>query len=120
MLPWDFAREGFAVSTFYLLPSRPLLGERFAACLTEFFPGLKWDGRYWSALADTLAAVAADQPDVFVVYRDDLPDGEDAATALADGFGAAAGDEVIEIVPGEPPTLSARRWHLGDDCRRCA
>jgi hypothetical protein len=112
ILPW----EESAVSTFYLLPSRPLLGERFAAYLQNFFPGLDWGSPRWPELADALAAVAAGQPDVYVVYREELPEGEDAAAALADGFGAAAGDEVIEIVPGAlPAALTAKRWRLGAD-----
>ena len=104
------------MSTFYLLPSRPSLGERFAGYLKTLFPGLDWGSQRWSELADALAAVAGSQPDVYVVYREELPEGEDAATALRDGFGALAGDEVVEIVPGEQTSaLTARRWRVGGD-----
>jgi hypothetical protein len=84
------------VSTFYLLPSRAELGGRFAAYLNEQFPGLEWPASSWAGLAETLAAVAAERPEVYAVFRDDLPDGEDLARALADGFGAGRGDVVID------------------------
>jgi hypothetical protein len=97
------------VSTFYLLPSRPFVGERFAEHLKTLFPGLEWGSSSWADLADTLCA-AAGRPDVYVVFRDDLPDNEDPARGLADGFGAERGDEVIEVGPGtRPGDLTARR-----------
>jgi len=40
------------MSTFYLLPPRPLLGESFAGYLQTLFPGLTWDRADWSKLAD--------------------------------------------------------------------
>jgi hypothetical protein len=64
-------------------------------------------------LAETLGQAAAGQADVFVVHREDLPQEDDLAQALADGFGAEAGDEIIEILPvGEPGQVTARRWRL--------
>ena len=102
------------MSRFYLLPSRPLLGERFAGYLKDVFPGLDWPSHGWADLADSLGAVAAGRPDVFVVYREEIPEGEDPATALTDGFGAVAGDEVVEVLPGaRAGELSTRRWRLG-------
>jgi hypothetical protein len=101
------------MSTFYVLPPRPLLGRRFAAFLTTWFPGLDWQGSAWPDLAETLGAAAGSHPDVYVVYREDLPEGTDPARALAEGFGAEAGDEVIEILPGGGPAdVTARRWRL--------
>lgn len=99
------------MSTFYLLPSRPQLGEYFAAYLRMWFPGIDWQSRAWPHLAETLGGMAGDQPDVYVIYREDLPEGEEPAQALLDGFGAEAGDEVVEIVP-EAERLTARRWRL--------
>ena len=101
------------MSTFFLLPPRPELGQRFAAFLNSWFPGLDWHGVGWTDLAETLAATAASHPDVFVVYREDLPEGEDTARALVDGFGAEEGDVVVEIVPGTGAVgTAARRWQL--------
>jgi hypothetical protein len=101
------------VSTFYLLPPRPYLGECFARYLQELFPGLTWDRAVWSNLAEGLAAAATYHTDVYVVYREELPDGEDPAHALADGFGAEPGDEVIEMRRAERAgTWAVQRWHI--------
>jgi hypothetical protein len=102
-----------AMSTFYLLPPRPLLGDRFADFLQTLFPGLDWDCDMRANLADALGEAACSRPGVFVVYREDLPDGEMPARALADGFGAESGDEVIEVRPGlSPREMTARRWRV--------
>lgn len=102
------------MATFYLLPPRPVLGERFARYLRTFFPGLEWTAPTWPNLADTLGTAAAQHPDVYVVYGEELAQGDDPAQALVEGFGAEAGDEVIEIRPGvKPGELTTRRWRLG-------
>ena len=103
------------MSTFYLLPPRPYLGERFAHYLQSLFPGLTWDSAAWGNLADGLAAAATCHADVYVVYREELPDGEDPARALADGFGAEPGDEVIELrAASRPGELAVRHWRVGE------
>jgi hypothetical protein len=100
------------MSTFYLLPPRPVLGERLAGFLQGILPGLDWDTPTRAHLAEAVMAAAV-HPDVFVVYREDLPPGESPARALADGFGAETGDEVIEVRPGpKPDELTVRRWRL--------
>jgi hypothetical protein len=102
------------MATFYLLPPRPYLGERFASFLQGIFPGLRWDRSVWANLTDGLAAAATYHPGVYVVYREELPEGEDPEQALADGFGAEPGDEVIELrLAGRPGELTVRRWQLG-------
>jgi hypothetical protein len=101
------------VSVFYLLPPRPYLGRRFADYLQKLFPGLTFDSALWANLADGLTAAATCHKDVYVVYREELPEGEDPARALADGFGAEPGDEVIELRAADRPgELSVRRWRL--------
>ena len=40
------------MSTFYVLPPRPVLGERFAGYLKTLFPGLDWNQAAWTELAD--------------------------------------------------------------------
>ena len=102
------------MSTFYLLPPRPVVGERFAGYLRALFPGLDWASDSWAELAEALGAAAAGRPDVYVIHREDLPANEDPARALAEGFGADLGDEVIEVRSGtKPGELTARRWLLG-------
>jgi hypothetical protein len=99
------------MAVFYLLPPRPFLGERFAGFLQSYFPGLDWDAALRSQLADVFGAAVVGRPDVYVVYREDLPPGEIPARALVDGFGAEAGDEVVEVRPGHRPgEVVTRRW----------
>jgi hypothetical protein len=101
------------MSTFYLLPPRALLGARFSDFFKTMFPGLEWSRSAWADIVETLSAMASRHPDVYVIHRDDLPEGEEPAQALANGFGAEVGDEVIEVSAGaEPGALSARRWQL--------
>ncbi|MBY0521868.1 MAG: hypothetical protein K2R98_00630 [Gemmataceae bacterium] len=101
------------MSTFYVLPPRPVIGERFAAYLAAVFPGRNFGRRSWSELAEALAAAIADHDDVYVVYHEDLPSGESATDALRDGFGAEPGDEVIEVRAGpRQGELTTQRWLL--------
>ncbi len=103
------------MSTFYLLPPRPLVGERFAAYLGGLFPGLSWDAARWGDLADTLTAAAVGQADVYVIHREELADGANPLIALRDDFGAETGDEVIEVRAGaKPGEVTARRWRVGE------
>jgi hypothetical protein len=46
-----------------------------------------------------------------VVYREDLPEGEEPERALTDGFGAEAGDDVFEVSAG-PAGMTARHWQV--------
>lgn len=103
------------MSTFYVLPPRRILGARFAGYLGGIFPGLRWTTTAWNHLADTLTTtVIANQSDVYVVHREELPEGEDTAQALAIGFGAEPGDEVVEVRPGTRlGEMIVRRWRMG-------
>jgi hypothetical protein len=99
------------MAVFYLLPPRPFLGDRFAAFLQAFFPGLAWDSEARLRLADVYAAALADRPDVFIIYREDLPAGESLDRALVEGCGAEPGDEVVEVRPaGQPGEVTTLRW----------
>ncbi len=100
------------MSTFYLLPPRPLLADRFAAYLRLLFPGLDWEDRR-PALTGALEAAVGEHADVYVVYREDLPDEQPLPQALADAFGAEPGDEVVEVhATGRPGEVSTRRWRM--------
>ena len=101
------------MATFYLLPSRPVVGERFATVLRAWLPGLHCTAAAWPELAEGLGSLLNRQTDSYVVFRDDLPFEEDPARALIDGFGAEDGDEVVEVNPGgRPEEVVARRWHV--------
>jgi hypothetical protein len=108
------------MATFYLLPPRPLLGERLAAFLQALLPGLDWDSGTRGNLAEAVlgacvgpGAGSAAHLDVHVVYREDIPAGETPARALADGYGAEPGDEVVEVRPGaRAGEFASRRWRV--------
>ena len=67
------------MSVFYLLPPRPYLGECIAHSLQPLFPGLRWDDTVWTHLVETLTATAARQSGIYVVHREELPEGEETA-----------------------------------------
>lgn len=101
------------MSIFYLLPPRSILGDRLAAFLQPLLPGLDWDSGMRLNLAEMVAAAAGAHEDVYIVHREELPAGEPMPQALAHGFGAESGDEVIEIRLGaRSEELSSRRWRL--------
>ncbi len=102
------------MSTFYLLPPRSVVADHLADSMQRWLPGLDLTvaDRAW-----LLAALYAGLPekDVFLVHREDLPAGERAEQALIDGYGAGAGDEVIEVRPtARPGEFTSRRWRVGE------
>jgi hypothetical protein len=104
------------MSTFYVLPSRHELGKQFAEALALVFPGLNWPSSTWSDLAETLATTTGGHIDVFVVFRDDLPDGLSAAAGLSEACGAEAGDDVVEVLPGTRlGATNVRRWRIATE-----
>jgi hypothetical protein len=101
------------MSTFYLLPTRAAVGDRFADLLGALLPGLSLDARGRSRLADVVLQSLQADPDVFFVPRDELPFGEAAERALIDGYGASAGDEVVEVRPAaRAGEFVSRRWRI--------
>ncbi len=102
-----------AVATFYLLPTRPSLGERFSCYLKNLFPGLQWCSNQWPDLADLLGTAVSGHPDIFVVFREEIPEGEHPGQALVEGFGAEPGDEVVEVQAGKQPgEVCTSRWPI--------
>ena len=101
------------MSTFYLLPPRRLLAQHLAGYLNGVFPGLNWTGPNSSELVEALDGVISEHSDVYVVHREDLPQIPDIRLALAEGFGAEDGDQVIEVDigagAGKPMT---RSWQV--------
>ena len=109
--------QGWVImSTFYLLPPRRLLMAHFAAAGRDLFPGLNIREPNWSAVVDVVQELAATQPDVYVVYREELPTDIHPLQALKDGFGAERGDEVVEVKPGgKPGEWRTRRWCVEEE-----
>ena len=99
------------MSVFYVLPPRPVFGDRIAAFLQGFLPGLDFDAASRTGLADAVAEFTGGETDAYLIFRDELPSGERLAQALADGFGAEEDDEVVEIRAAEAVVV---RWRLGD------
>ena len=99
------------MSTFYVMPSRLLVGRLFGEFLTSLFPGLEWSTADWSDLVEALGAAVRFQPGVYVLFREDLTC-EDTALSLVQDFGAESGDQVIEVEAGEDGP-SVRYWQMG-------
>lgn len=91
------------MTTFYLLPPRAVLGHRVFAALGIPLAQSPVCAELADAISKTIETMGA-----LVVYRDDLPLDEEPARALVDGFGAEAGDEIIEIGSDHAP----RHWQL--------
>jgi len=103
------------MATFYVLPSRPQLGQRFAELLAGLFPGTAWPSEDWLDLAEALGAAAMSQPDVYVVFAEDLPADQALELALTERFGAEPGDEVNEIRPGRNlAEIAVERWRVNE------
>src|SRR5205814_6970269 len=92
-------KGGAHMATFYVLPSRPQLGQRFAELLAGLFPGTAWPREDWQDLAEALGAAAVRRPDIYVVFAEDLPADQPLEPGLIDRFGAEPGDEVVEVRP---------------------
>ena len=102
------------MSLYYLLPPRGVLADRLADSLQALLPGVDWPVEARRRLSEVVESAMAGRPDVYVVHRDELPHGAPPELALVDGFGAASGDEVVEVRPGvRPGEFHSRRWCVG-------
>lgn len=97
------------MATFYLLPPRTCLEQTLGEVLTRLLPGLPLPVESWDAITDRLGSAANWPDDVFLVPRDDLPEGEPVNEALSAAFGAEPGDRVVEVSLAQKP---ARSWVL--------
>lgn len=99
------------MATFYLLPPRASLENALIGLLGKLLPGLPLPSQPWDVLSDRIATESLWPRDVFLIPRDDLPEGETTADALRIGFGAEAGDRVIEVSLARDPSV-VRTWIL--------
>ena len=95
------------MATFYLLPPRANLDQSLTDLLGRLLPGLPIPEAVWDDLVGRLSAGWPD--DVFLVPRDDLPDGDSPDDSLVNEFGAEPGDRVVEVGGSRP----ARSWVVG-------
>lgn len=99
------------MATFYLLPPRACLEQALGEFLERLLPGLPLPVDSWDVVTDRVGSAAHWPVDVFLVPRDDLPEGEPLGEALAAAFGAESGDRVVEIHLARGPA-SSRTWVL--------
>lgn len=98
------------MATFYLLPPRACLERAVADLFGKLLPGLPLPADLWDDSARALATAGAWPADVFLVPKDELPEG-DVTAALAEWFGAEPGDRVVEVGLARP----ARAWEMPSD-----
>ena len=97
------------MATFYLLPPRACLEQAVSDLFGKLLPGLPLPADAWDSVAQHLAD-ATGWPEVYLVPRDELPEG-DAVASLAEGYGAEPGDRVVEVSLARP----AREWSIPTD-----
>jgi hypothetical protein len=103
------------MATFYLLPSRPFLGQRLSEFLENLFPGMAFLSDDWPDLAERLALAYA-HTGVYVVFREDLSHDDDLEETLKQDLGAEGGDEVYEVRMGwQENDLIIHRWNVAED-----
>ncbi len=99
------------MATFYVLPSRHLLGQRFSELLSSLFPGTRFAHWDWPDLAESIGSLVEGQGALHVVYREDIDEDLSVKDALVRDFGAALNDEIIEIQFGAALTqFMHERW----------
>ncbi|MFL5340253.1 MAG: hypothetical protein ACJ8F7_08870 [Gemmataceae bacterium] len=84
------------MATFYLLPPRLLVEEAFARFVAAWLPGAPVSP-VAAALTDTLETSLLLLPNAFLVFREELPDDVLPEVALRESFGAAVGDDIVEV-----------------------
>jgi hypothetical protein len=89
------------MATFYVLPSRLVLGQRFGDLLTALFPGIQYTQWDWPELAESLANLVEGDKSSYIVYREDLDEQLGVKDALMRDFGAALDDAIVEIQFGK-------------------
>ena len=99
------------MADFLLLPPRPAVGEEIARLLRPYLPGVRVTAADCVRFLD---ALAANDGRAFLVYREELPDGEDVAAALRDGFGAEAGDRIVHVLTGRSGDPRTRVEHVAE------
>lgn len=88
------------MAVFYVLPSRPLLGECLARMLRPYVPGVSVSGEACSDLVESLVAGSPESDASYVIHKEDLPEGGDLNSSLRDGFGAEEGDQIVQVSIG--------------------
>lgn len=101
------------MSLFLVLPPRPIFAKVLEHAVGSTLPGVPLAAA-GPELTETVTAALARQPDLYVLFREDLQDDDDVPGSLRDGFGAESGDEVIELRLTAGDALQARSWRCAD------
>ncbi|MFL5246154.1 MAG: hypothetical protein ACJ8FY_29140 [Gemmataceae bacterium] len=91
------------MATFYVLPPRSVVTSLLTNHLENALPGLPWTAHDVQQITELLSESLLARPDIYVVFREDLPAQDSAIQSLRDGFGAEPGDTIIEFTPGAKP-----------------
>jgi len=83
------------MSTFYVLPTRQILGSSLARILAPLVPGLELDAAACADLLDEFLSERGMQHNSFIVWQDDLDGERDARAELVQDYGAAPGDRIV-------------------------
>lgn len=101
------------MAVFYVLPPRRLLGECLAKLLRPYVPGVAISQEACADLVDSLVTGSPEVDETYVIYREDLPDDEDVNEILRDGYGAEAGDRIVQVAVGpRPDEPRVKIWQL--------
>ena len=99
------------MATFYLLPPRECLEHAVGQFVNRILPGVPVPESLWACLVEHLVGLPNSQPMQFVIHREDLPGLGSLDRDLVEGFGAEAGDRIVEVglaTSGQNPTV--REW----------
>lgn len=101
------------MSTFFVLPPRECLEFAVADFVARVLPGLSAPPAVADALLAALEFEANRDDDAYFVHREELAGSGDTAADLMNGFGAAPGDQVVDIgFTGNSRPATARRGVL--------
>ena len=101
------------MSVFYVLPPRPILGHCLARLLCQFVPGATISGDSCIEMVTALVSESPEADESYVVHREDLPESDDLSTSLREGFGAEAGDRIVEVsITPKPEEPQVNIWVL--------
>ena len=101
------------MATFYVLPARPLFEQMIDRLLAEWLPTVPGPVIPAEELTDLVRANAERKADIFIVYRDELPEGVNVIDGLRDAFGAENGDDITELHLAPNGQVRAKSFRLG-------
>ncbi len=85
------------MATFFVIPPRECLEQAVAEFLARVLPGLPTDPRVTESILAAIEFEANRADDVYLIHREDLPGLGRLERDLREGFGAEAGDQIVEV-----------------------